>query len=235
MIIQIEAPGVATVSLAGGERFCYAKTYQAGGPFGMRVVPPFPFSSPIARLLHGRYVLAEVIAPASGAVILLHETQPLNQFHVVRLDKDQHAFINCAHLVGFSFDAGGGIGTQLHRFISPACWIIGHPLPVVAHGPGSVLLSGCRLVEEHGRLDILSRQIVTFDAAARWTVCAPASDARLFSRIWNVLSSQCRILFLDEAIVLRSQVMPTSVTHMRMVRFLLHLGILGLIALLLRH
>lgn len=232
MKVHISHPGEAQIELISGERFYFPLSYQSAGHFGIRLFPPLPFSSPIARWLHGRYRLAVIVAPIEGARLVLNEPDPLSQFHVLVIAQGQHYFIDCAHLVGFSFPEGGTIATQPMRLMSPACWLIGHPLPVIANGPGTILLSGRRLREELGQVEALSKQVVAFDARARWIVRAPQSDSGVLSQLWNIVSGQCRIIFLDEAVVVRSQVMPSVASSRWHAIFLalVHLAVIGAIA-----
>ena len=230
-------PGEVIVDLEEGERFHFPLSYQVGGQFGIRFIAPFPFSAPIARWLHGRYRLANVTAPADGARVVLNEPDRNNHFHVLKLDPGQRFFIDCAHLVGFSFSAGGTMGAQPKRLMSASCWLIGHPLPVIASGPGTILLTGCRLHEERGHLVALSKQIVAFDATARWTVRAPRADKEKLSQFWNIVSGQSSMTFIDDVVVVRSLVMPSTVSQMlrRIIIVIAHLVIIAIVYKLVIH
>lgn len=231
MKINLSRQGEAQIDLESGECFYFPLSYQAVGQFGIRLFPPFPFSSPIARLLHGRYRLANITAPVEGARIVLNEPNAQYHFYTLTLDRGQRFFIDCEHLVGFSFSAGGTMGAQPQRLLSASCWLIGHPLPVIATGPGTILLTGCRLHEERGALVVLPKQVVAFDATARWTVRAPRSDREKFSQLWNIVSGQCCMTFVDDTVVVRSLVMPSTASRLLKKIFMVlgHLAIIVIV------
>lgn len=133
----------AEVKLEEGESFYWKLSLQAGGQaggkYGLDWKPPYYSCGLITRLWHQCYLLASLEASARG-----HNSVKLNLpgqndfFHELKLDPGQRFFINCAHLVGFSFSKGGGLESQRKRLVSLSCWLIGHPLPVIASGPGII-------------------------------------------------------------------------------------------------
>jgi hypothetical protein len=233
----------AEVKLEEGEVFYWKSSLQAGGQAGGIFGygwPPYASCGVITRLWHQCYLLASQAASAGGDnSVKLNLPGQNDFFHEHKLDPGQRFFINCAHLVGFSFPKGGGLESQRKGLVSLSCWLIGHPLPVIASGPGTILLAGRRFKEERllKNTGVPPRQIVAFDATAEWTVCAPQADNRILSQFSNIVSGKIVIKFIDDAVVVRSKEMPSTESPMlrRIIVVIAHLVIIAIVYKLVIH
>jgi len=83
------------------------------------------------------------------------------------LAPEDRYFVHPRHLAAFSFQGGGGLHTQLGRLLSPSCWGIQHPLPVVVQGPGAVVVYAENLyvaaVTTPAQAEYIPDQIVAFE------------------------------------------------------------------------
>lgn len=202
MRIELDHPNTADVRLEAGESFHFALRLLRSREFGLAAIPPYPFGSPIARLVHGCYWLGRFSARGEAATIHLTGAQVPGSFAVLELAAGERAFVNASAIAGFALGQGGRIETMLGRLFSPTMWLLGHPLPSVFTGPGQVLLYGQNLrwipaapAPAEGLVaveDLLPRQVMAFPVGARFSAVALRGDGGLFSHLYNVTTSQVR-------------------------------------------
>lgn len=222
MRIDDRQPNQLTAALEAGETLHFAMRYLRGREFGIPLLPPCPFGSPLIRLYHGCYWLGRHRAAAGGGQVSLTGPTVVGRFRAVALAAGEHCFINCRHLAAFSFAKGGGLHTQLSRVISPTMWALGHPLPVVAHGPGTVILyaeglDDCTVAPGAA---YLPAQVVAFPAEAPFRARALEPDAGPLSHLANAIGRDARWVFTNTTPVL---ITPLNRPEPRATRMILHL------------
>jgi hypothetical protein len=232
MRVDLAHPNTADVHLAPGETLHFSLRLLRSREFGLPLVPPYPWGSPLARLIHGCYWLGRFRARGDAATIHLTGARVPGSFAVLDLAAGERAFVNVAAIAGFALGPGGRIQTLLARLLSPTMWLLGHPLPSVFTGPGQVLLYGqnLRWIEPAGdpgpdRVaveDLLPAQVMAFPAEARFSAVALRGDGGLLSHLYNVTTSQVRWSIEQPARILVEDV---NRPHWGASRLLLHLAV----------
>lgn len=222
MRIDTSEPNQASIALDPGETMHFSMAYLRGRDFGVPLLPPCPFGSPLVRLYHGCYWMGRHRAGPSGGDIRLTGPTVIGSFRAVGLAAGERRFVDCRHLVGFSLGAGGGIRTQLSRLLSPTMWALRHPLPVVVTGPGTVILYGEGLdeVEVSAGAEFIPAQVVSFDASRLFQARALNPDSGVLSHLSNALGRQARWVFAEPARVL---ITPVNRPESDASRVILHL------------
>lgn len=202
MRIGLDHPNTADVRLEPGETFHFSLRLLRSREFGLPLIPPYPFGSPLARLIHGCYWLGRFHARSEAATVHLTGAELPGSFAVLDLAAGERAFVNATAIAGFALGPGAHIQTMLRRLLSPTMWLLGHPLPCVFTGPGQVLLYGRNLrwiapaeapaPDVVAVEDLLPNQVMAFPATARFSAVALRGDGGLLSHLYNVTTSQVR-------------------------------------------
>jgi hypothetical protein len=173
MIITSQHNNTISLSLADEEVIYFRGVLLRGRSFGIPWFPPYPLGSPIARLLAGCYFLNRASRRADQPLLQLNGDSGLGRFQVITLTAEDRYFVHPRYLAAFSFTAGGGLHTQLSRLLSPSCWGIHHPLPVVAQGPGQLVVYA-----EHLYCSATPREPSDLEAGAPGADTTPVSGKR---------------------------------------------------------
>ena len=172
--------------------------FLRGRSFGVTLLPPFPFGSPISRIYYGCYFLNCSIGDALQEKLQLNGDSGLGKFELIQLGNEDRYFIHPRNIIAFSFQGNGGLHTQIGRLFSPSCWGIHHPLPVIAHGPGSIIVYAENLYEtelDPDDSEYIPDQIVAFDCSKPFTVKALLPKWDPISHTVNALIDDNRICF----------------------------------------
>jgi hypothetical protein len=199
MIIRSVTNNEADLSIEAGETVYFRGSFLRGRCFGFSLVPPFPWGSPIARLIHGCYFMNSASSDEEQSSLQLNGDSGLGKFMLLTLGLGDRYFVNPRYIAAFSFSGEGGFHTQLQRLWSPSCWGIHHPLPVIAHGPGNIVIyaENLRVVElesEHAA-EYIPNQVVAFDCKQPFAVKALRPDRSPISQIINALIDDNRMCF----------------------------------------
>jgi len=210
-----------------------------GRSFGVPWWPPYPFGSPIARLIHGCYLLNRAARRDDQPVLQLNGPSGLGRFQLITIARDDRYFVHPRHLAAFAFAPGGGLHTQLSRLASPSCWGIHHPLPVVVHGPGAVLVYAENLyvatVTMAAQAEYIPDQIVAFDARQPFRVRALHPDHSPLSQVINALIDDNRICFAVGAALYVSPINQPQRHRWRLIlHVLIHLALIPVIIVVLK-
>lgn len=208
--------------LAPGETLHFALRFLRGRRFGIALVPPCPLGSPLARLWHGCYWLGRVAA-GEGVSVRLGGPTVTGCFQAVEVPAGGAQWIDCRRLAGFVLAPGGVLRTRLRGLLSPSLWLLGHPLPVLVHGPATVLLHGEGLRRATGG-EFPPEQVASFPADQPCAVRALAPDAGIASQLANALGTQVRWVFpASTAVVIEPLNRPPGGGWRLALHLLLHL------------
>ena len=140
MIITSQHNNTISLSLSEDEVVYFRGELLRGRSFGIPWIPPYPLGSPIARLIAGCYFMNRASRREDQPLLQLNGDSGLGRFQLITLTSQDRYFVHPRYLAAFSFSGGGGMHTQLSRLVSPSCWGIHHPLPVVVEGPGHLVV-----------------------------------------------------------------------------------------------
>lgn len=101
-------------------------------------------------------------------------------------------------------------------------WALGHPLPVIAYGPGTIVVYGEGLHEvivEPGA-EYIPSQVVSFDAARPFLARALNPDAGFLSHLANAVGQQARWVFRERTAL---QLVPINRPGLASSQIVLHL------------
>lgn len=187
----------ADIALEPGEVLHFSGRFLRGRSFGLTLIPPCPLGSPIARLLHGCYWLDSFHAPPEGAAVHLTGPSVVGRFQAVQVAAGEHLLLDAARLAAFSFASGGRLHTAVGQLLSPTMWALGHPLPVIASGPGTVVLygEGLRLAEAQPGEEFIPTQVAACPATTPIAARALSPDARPLGHLANALGREARWVF----------------------------------------
>jgi hypothetical protein len=139
--------------------------------------------------------------------------------------------VDLAHVVAWS--GAGRLATHVAGLAVPACWVLGHPLPVVCHGPMRVFFHGTQLEWQEqapqGGIVELPSQLVAFPADVPLQVealeaASPAAALR------NAFSRDTRVVFSGGPVLAASANRPRGGRLGATLRISVHIA--GLAALL---
>lgn len=205
--MRIDTPDAnqAVVWVEPGETLFFALRYLRGRHFGVPLLPPCPFGSPLIRLYHGCYWLGRFRAGDGGSEIVLTGPTVIGNFRAIEVPAGETRFINCRHVVAFAFRDGGYLRTQLSRLLSPTMWALGHPLPVIVHGPGTIIAYGEGLAEEtvEPGAEFIPSQVVAYDARSPILARALNPDSGSLGHVLNAIGRQARWVFPERTVLLR--------------------------------
>ncbi|MCK6487159.1 MAG: hypothetical protein L6R48_02255 [Planctomycetes bacterium] len=218
--------------LAPGEVLHFTLRYLRGRRFGLNLLPPCPLGSPLARLWHGCYWLGRVAA-GEGTSVRLAGPSVTGRFVAVPVPAGEACWVDCRRLAGFVLAPGGFLRTRLAGLLSPTLWLLGHPLPVLVHGPATVLLHGEGLRSAAGG-EFLPEQVAAFPAASPFAARALAPDHGWISQLANAFGTRARWVFpADTAVVMEPVNRPHGGGWRLVLHLLLHLACWATLAVLL--
>jgi len=231
MQVDTSRSNEADLVLEPGEELHYAGKFLRGRYFGLRALPPCPLGSPLARIWHGCYWLNSCRAGEAPRSVRLTGPTVIGRFQAVRLEAGQRAFINASLLAAFSFGPGGNLRTALRQLVSPTMWSLGHPLPMLASGPGTVLVYGEGLcaVEVVAGGEYIPNQVAAFDAQTAFTTRALSPDSGVLSHAANAIGRESRWVFSEAT---RVFLVPVNRPEAHITRLFKHLVIHGAVLIL---
>lgn len=236
MRIDTTQSNQAAVWIEPGETLFFALRYLRGRHFGVPLLPPCPFGSPLIRLYHGCYWLGRFRAGAEGSEVRLTGPTVIGNFRAIEVPAGAARFVDCRHVVAFAFCKGGHLRTQLSRLLSPTMWALGHPLPVIVHGPATIIAYGEGLAEElvEPGAEFIPTQIVAFDAGSPFLARALKPDSGSLSQVLNAVGQQARWVFPEATLLLRVPInRPDPGSATVVVQLLVHIIFWALLALML--
>jgi hypothetical protein len=227
-----------SLSIDSGETVYFKGRFLRGRSFGVPLFPPFPLGSPIARVWYGCYLMDCASSNDGQHQLQLIGDSGLGKFEVITLSSDDRYFIHPRDIVAFAFQGSGGIKTQLRRLFSPSCWGIHHPLPVVAHGPGYVVVYAENLFVSRTtsyESEFIPNQIVAFDCRQPFTVKTLRPNYSPVSHAVNALIEDNRICFMPDTKIFVTPInKPVHHKLRQFIHVLLHIAVFYLAFLLLR-
>jgi hypothetical protein len=232
MIIDSQQNNAINLALEAQEVVYFRGDLLRGRSFGIPWLPPFPFGSPLARLLAGCYFMNRTSYAAQQRLLQLNGDSGLGRFQVITLASEDRYFVNPRYLAAFSFSTGGGMHTQLSRLLSPSCWGIHHPLPVVVNGPGQLVIyaenlystrdgSQTQVIPAGAQAEFIPSQVVAFNCRQSFQVKALHPDDSPLSQVINALIDDNRICFALDAEV---YVSPINHPYRHKLRVFLHVA-----------
>jgi hypothetical protein len=144
--------------------------------------PPFPFGSPILRLIHRCWIFKQV---QGNTIIPILGNYPRGNFTVVKLAEGERFFISARHLAGFSGSIRK-IKTKIK--FSPAFWLFHHHFYTIIEGPGEVLIYGAADFEISKEREFQPSRVVAFKVDKKFRPVAPQPKT-VISRVINILFS----------------------------------------------
>jgi hypothetical protein len=232
MKIDTSSANEADIVMEQGETLYFSLKYLRGREFGVPAIPPCPFGSPVARIIHGCYWLGRYRSGSFERRVKLTGPTVVGNFRAVTIESGQSMFINCENLVGFSFGSGGALQTKISQMLSPTMWAIGHPLPVLAIGPARVILygEGLKEIETEPGAEYVPNQVVSFHAATPFIARALIPDSGVVSHISNAVGRQSRIVFPERSRILLLPInKPDRIVSQMAMHLVIHLGIVALL------
>ena len=239
MQVDVGTANSADVTLAEGEILHFAPAFLRGRSFGARGFPICPFGSPLTRLWHGRYWLYSYRSGSDGETIALAGHSVTGRFQSVDIAPGERWFVHGAYLAGFLLRPGGAVRTDVMGLLSPTLWILGHPLPMMVHGPATVLLYGQCLTrktrmpgnssdsdasEQH--FEFLPSQVAACSGRNRFRAQPLNPDHHLLGHVINAVQAQVRWEFLGNADVVVEPLNVVSRSRLWLfVHVIIHLGI----------
>ena len=205
MHVNTEQPNQAELNLDPGDVAFFPLRFLRGRDFGLTVIPPCPAGSPLARIVHGCYWLARLRADGEGRKVTLLGPEVVGRFVGIQVNPGESYLVDCEFLAALALKQGGEIQTKVGQLFSPTMWAIGHPLPVIVHGPAHIVLYGEGLRREEAACDseYIPAQLAALDARVPFEAMALNPDNGLLSHLVNALGSRsrCRLLKAGTAVV----------------------------------
>ena len=184
----------ASLMLEPGEHFFFKKSMLQGqAQFDWCLRPPYPFGSPIARMLCGSYFwMKKIAARDKQMTIELAGIFARGSFHSIVIPSGEKFFINPHLLAGFS---GGFKSVHTHIKVAPVYFCVRKHFFPVFEGPGTVIFYSVSPIQESEELHFQPERLVAFNIARQFTAITP-QPSTIASQVYNVFSHELIWRFL---------------------------------------
>ena len=199
--MKIEVNGnAAIVFLDRGEGFYFKKNILTGYPhFEWCLFPPFPFGSPIMRLLNKSYFgLRKVLCNNGTREVPVTGYHRRGNFYSLTIPSGQNSYVSARHLVGFSRSTKK---ITTHIKLHPVFWCLREQFFTVVEGPSTVLLYSPSAFVERNDNVFETRRIISFDIKRRITA-STVQPTTWYSHFRNLVDKTVYLKFLDDGTTL---------------------------------
>jgi hypothetical protein len=185
-----------TLELDAKQSFFFKKTTLKGfRDFDWRILPPYAFGSPIARMLYGCYFLMKVVRAAPGPItVSLAGGHLRGNFFAINVPAGEKHYVNAHYIAGFS---DGFKSIHTHIKLAPVYWCVHKWFFAVFEGPGTVLLYAPSPIETTNAVDLQPERVVSFNIERSFAAVAPQPKGVL-SQLANVFSREIIWHFLED-------------------------------------
>lgn len=230
--MNIDFPNHISFLAPVGSRIWFRSAFFPDPTADQPYIPPCPLGSPFARLWHGCYWM-KCRTQVDTCPIQLVGPQATGRFVCQKVESGRAIFVSPAHLAGFVQESGSrGFETLLSHLLEPASWALRRPLPMVFHGPGTVILYGENLqtmeLPATENFERPSHMIAAFDAASAFKV-HPANPGRPDMAMWeNIFGAEVyQALPQHRWVVVEQVYRPRFGLGLIKSELLLHLGVIA--------